>query len=292
MWLGEDDTVQGLGCPGRTCVGADGNLYGWVEGVDGLGNPIGFWKLLRRGLRRVAPLVRQFAPLVPGGANAARLTQAMGIGDAGETAQGPDGHLYEWVQGVDGLGNPVGFWKRLKRAARGLVRRTLPLAQQFAPFIPGASAALTVATPYLRQAGLTGTNGLGALFEAPDGSLYQVQGVGADEELQGLDDDELQGLADDDELRGLEDDDELRGFGDDELQGLADEDELRGLNDGEELLGLGDDEFQGYGDDEVQGINGFVRQEGVSGIDAFIPDSPPETPVFRGQSSPMWAPLW
>ena len=38
-----------------------------------------------------------------------------GLGSVGDIAEGPDGNLYEWVQGVDGLGNPIGFWKRLKR---------------------------------------------------------------------------------------------------------------------------------------------------------------------------------
>ena len=37
---------------------------------------------------------------------------SLGIGNyVGEIRQGPDGQLYEWVEGVDGLGNPIGFWK-------------------------------------------------------------------------------------------------------------------------------------------------------------------------------------
>lgn len=296
MWLGDDDTVQGLGCSG-TCMGADGNLYEWVEGVDGLGNPVGFWKRIRRGLRRVAPLARRFAPLIPGaqyvqqaaaafappGAPAAPATEAgapaaamagWGLGNIGDIAQGPDGNLYEWVQGVDGLGNPVGFWKRLKRGLRSIAKRALPLAQQFAPFIPGGAAALTAASPFLKQAGVLGTDGIGALYEAADGSLYQVQGMGADDELQGLGDEELQGLSDQ-ELQGLAQDDELRGFGDD--------DELRGIG--------AEDELQGFADDEMQGMDGFVRHS-VSGLEGFLPDAPRETPQFRGQGSPMWTPLW
>ena len=30
----------------------------------------------------------------------------------GEVAEGGDGHMYQWVQGVDGLGSTFGFWKR------------------------------------------------------------------------------------------------------------------------------------------------------------------------------------
>jgi hypothetical protein len=39
------------------------------------------------------------------------LTQMMGIGRYGEVREGPDGRLYQWVQGIDGLGNPIGFWR-------------------------------------------------------------------------------------------------------------------------------------------------------------------------------------
>lgn len=45
----------------------------------------------------------------------------LGIGRyVGELRQGPDGQLYEWVEGVDGLGNPVGFWKAVKAAGRAV----------------------------------------------------------------------------------------------------------------------------------------------------------------------------
>jgi hypothetical protein len=57
--------------------------------------------------------------------------QMMGIGSyVGEMRQGPDGHLYEWVEGVDGLGNPIGFWKKAFQAAgkfaRGALVRLIP----------------------------------------------------------------------------------------------------------------------------------------------------------------------
>jgi hypothetical protein len=228
----------------------------------------------------------------------------MGIGYVGEIAQGPDGHLYQWVQGVDGLGNPVGFWKRFRRRLRGLTRRLLPLAQRFAPFVPGGSAALTAATPVLRRAGLTGYDGLGALYQAPDGALYQVQGIDADEdlsgleqdeELRGLSDEELQGLDDDEELRGFSEGDELQGMAEDDvLQGFANDDELRGLEQDDDLRGFADEEMQGFADEDVQGIDGYVRQPGMSGLEAFIPDAPRETPWFKapGQPPPLWSPLW
>jgi hypothetical protein len=53
----------------------------------------------------------------------------MGIGRYGEVREGPDGRHYQWVQGIDGLGNPIGFWRglrRLRRRLRSVVRRALP----------------------------------------------------------------------------------------------------------------------------------------------------------------------
>lgn len=324
MWSGEDDAMQGLGCPGP-CMGADGNLYEWVGGVDGLGNPVGFWKRLRRAARSVyrraapfiAPMVAPYAapfmapagpppapvappvsPPTPESAEAAEpgtagwgigaddMTQVMGIGSyVGELAEGPDGNLYQWVQGVDGLGNGFGFWKKLRRRLRKVVRRAMPFAQRLAPFIPGGSAALMTATPWLQRAGVAG-DGIGALYEAPDGSLYQVQGMDADDDLQGLeDDDDLRG---DDDLQGLEE--EVEGFSDDDLS--DDGDELRGFAD-DEMQGYGEEDMQGYGDEEVQGVDGYVR-DGVSGVEGFIPDAPRETPWHRApaQPPPLWSPLW
>ena len=187
----------------------------------------------------------------------------MGIGSLGEVRPGPDGNLYQWVQGIDGLGNPVGFWRRLRKRLRKVVRRAMPLVQQVAPFIPAlapAAAALRVATPMLRQAGVAG-DGLGAIYQAPAGELYQVQGLEGGDELQGLEgDDELQGLEGDDELQGLE--------GDDELQGLE-------------------------GDDELQGFEGYVREAG-SQFGAYVPQRPPSTRWFTPPAQPpeMWRPMW
>jgi hypothetical protein len=148
-----------------------------------------------------------------------------------------------------------------------------------------------VATPYLRQAGVTGYDGLGALYQAPDGTLYQVQGLAEDEELRGLaEDEELRGwgLAEDEELRGFAEDEELRGFAEDEeLRGFAEDEELRGLAEDEELRGFAEDE-------ELRGLYGYVREDGVSGLDAFVPDQPTDTPWFKPPAQPpdLWRPLW
>jgi hypothetical protein len=205
------------------------------------------------------------------------MTQVMGIGYPGEVRQGPDGNPYQWVQGVDGLGNPVGWWRSLRRRLRRLARRVAPWAERLAPFIPGG-AAVAAGLRIARQAGVAGYPGLGALYQAPDGSLYQVQGL-ADEELQGF--------AEDEELRGLEEDEELRG--------LAEEQELGYFSD-EELTGYGaDEELNGYGEDEALGdLNGYVRDERVSGFEAFVPDQPAGTRMFSqpAQAPDMWKSLW
>ncbi len=60
------------------------------------------------------------------------MTQMMGIGNyAGEVRPGPDGQLYEWVEGVDGIGNTIGFWKGLKK----LASKAMPLVTKFIPGI-------------------------------------------------------------------------------------------------------------------------------------------------------------
>ena len=358
-YLGDDDLtrVMGIGYLGEVRQGPDGSLHQWMQGIDGLGNPIGFWKRLKRlgrkvrgFARRAVPLVQRFAPFVPGGAAAltalrtaspylrqagvlggggglGALYQApdgsvyevaglgeedeqniladdedisglTGTGFVGEIRRGPDGQAYQWVQGVDGLGNPIGFWKRLKRLARrarGFARRAIPIVQKVATFVPGGGAAvstaLRTATPYLRRAGVLG-GGLGALYQAADGSVYEVvSGLGDDDHQIGLEDDEeLTGLEDDDELTGLEDDEELQGMlaQDDELDGFGD-DELTGLEDEEAVEGVAAD------DDELSEVQGYVPDNGArSGIGAYQPAAPPGTRWFVPPGSPpdIWRPLW
>jgi hypothetical protein len=272
MWFGEDDRMQGFGS------GSDGNLYQWVQGVDGLGNAVGCWRRVR-GQAQMAPYARRTAPFL------------------GDVAAGPDGQTYQWVQGVDGLGNPFGFWKRIRKFAK----RALPFVQKIAPFIPGGAAALTAATPFLRQVGIEGPDGLGALYEAPDGSMYQVQGIDAgddldgladDDELRGLSEEELQGLAAEDELNGFGAEEELNGFGaEDELNGFAADEELQGFGADDDLSGLADEELQGMGDEDT--MSGYVRDTRMNGMEGFAPAEPRRTPEFSpSQNAPMWTPIW
>lgn len=186
--------VMGIGSyVGELRQGPDGQLYQWMEGIDGLGNPFGFWKALRsvgrfvgRGLRAVTrlPGVRQLLPVaagfIPGvgpavsaGLTTAQRAGILGLGQAepevgsfiGELRQGPDGQLYQWVEGVDGFGNPFGFWKALKSVGRfvgrGLravtrlpgVRQLLPMA---AGLIPGVGPAVSAGLTMAQRAGILG----------------------------------------------------------------------------------------------------------------------------------------
>lgn len=287
--FGQDHTeLMGLGALGEIRRAPDGNLYQWVHGVDGLGNPVGFWKKLKRFVRKARGFARKWAPMVQRFASAIPLPQAqavakgiqtaqgagvfgvdglgtlyetpdgtvyqvqgvadgdvsqiLGVGSLGEVRQGPDGNLYEWTHGVDGLGNPVGFWKKLKRFARRahrFVKKLAPMVQKVASFIPLPQAqAVAKGIELARGAGVLGVDGVGALYESPDGTVYQ-----------GIDDDDVQGLA-----------------AEDEIQGFA------------------DDEVQGYGQDE----------DGTAGLAAYVPDAPAGTRWFQppAQAPDIWKPLW
>lgn len=300
------------------------------------------------------------------GLGADDLTQVMGIGFLGEVRPGPDGNLYEWVQGVDGLGNPFGFWRRLRR----FVRRALPLVQKYASAIPvygpAISAGIKSALPVLQRAGVAGYNGLGALYQAPDGSLYQMSGyagfaggeeldglgalyqapdgslyqmsghagfaggeeldgLGAlyqapdgslyqmagyagsagDEELAGLEaDDDLGDFAEADELSGYAGDEELSGLeADDDLGYLSENDDLRGFTGGDELDGFtgdeelngftGDEELTGYGEsDELGDMDGYLLDPRMSGLEAYVADQPAGTRPFTGQTPETWKAIW
>lgn len=140
---------------GEIRQGFDGNLYQWQEGVDGLGYPVGFWKAIKkvgravgkgvRAVRRVAriPIVRKLLPvaagMIPGvgpaaaaGVRAAQSAGLLGEGNyIGELRDDGYGNLYQWEEGMDGLGNPVGFWKYIRSGIRRVSQ--IPGVQQMLP---------------------------------------------------------------------------------------------------------------------------------------------------------------
>lgn len=336
-YLSESDVTQmmGIGYLGEVRQGPDGHLYQFVQGVDGLGNPVGgFWSRIKRGLKRALPIARTLAPFVPGGS--AVLTaatpflrragiqgydgvgglyqapdgnvyqvqgladdeqfygigeedqdQVMGIGYIGEIRQGPDGNLYQYTQGMDGLGNVGGFWSRLRKlgkralkfqparlalkAASPYLKQALPVARQVAMTNPVAAAALTAATPILKQAGIAGCQCNGQVGVQPGDCVGE------------------------DDLQGMDQDEELQGYADGDLYGLA-EDELQGIDAGQAFAGYaGDDELEGFAEDpEIQGVEGYVRQDGVNGLERYEPEQPPQTRWHVPPSNPpeIWKPLW
>jgi hypothetical protein len=308
-YLGEDEVPQmkGIG----VYLGDDGNLYEWVEGVDATDEPMAFWE----GSSEPGD-----APLQGLGAlyqaSDGTLYQMQGLAEGEETGAetgpetGPEPEGGEQPEAAAGEEPPKARGPRVqgrrrfirrrpgrpgvavrraapprRRKRGGFFKKLLPIAKFATRFIPGigpvASAGLDVAGKLLkRKKGVAGYDGLGLLYAAPDGSLYQVQGLAEEEELKGFaEDEELRGLAEDEELRGLDEDEELRG--------LDEDDELRGFAEDEELRGMGTDE-------DMQGIDGYVRQDGMSGVEAYVPQVPPQTPwhVVPTEPPEIWRPLW
>ena len=218
---------------GTVAQGPDGQLYEYVEGVDGLGNPVGFWRgLISRlpGLQRIRGVTGPFCQALPQlepcvqQVPAARSAYDIGTRVCSALrrvglAEAPDGQLYEYVEGVDGLGNPIGFWRGLRRAARGLAQRVtrlvpgaaqllqrglpgliqripgiqrvtgytrqfcqaLPQFEPCARQVPAAMPAYQLGTRVCNTLRRFGLAGMdGGLMEAPDGQLYEVvEGIGA-----------------------------------------------------------------------------------------------------------------
>jgi hypothetical protein len=306
-YLGEDGAPQmnGIGL----YLGADGNLYEWVEGVDEWGeqelsqaeDPA----LSGLGALYQAPdgTLYQMQGLAEG-EEAGGEQPAGGEPPAGE--EQPEGEEQPMkAMGPRAQGRQRFFRRRPQRPGPGVrggrprkrggfFKKLLPIAKFASRFIPvpGAGAAvragLTVAGKLLKRKGVAGYDGLGALYAAPDGSLYQVQGF-AEEELQGFaEDEELKGVAIDEELRGLDEDEELRG--------LEEDQDLRGFDEGEELRGFAeDDSLRGFSEDQaMQGVDGYVRQDGMNGLEAYVPQAPPQTRwhVTPVQAAEVWKPLW
>jgi hypothetical protein len=306
-YLGEVEVPQmnGIGL----YQGADGNLYEWVEGVDewgeeGLSQPEGP-VLSGLGALYQAPdgTLYQMHGLAEG-EEAGGEQPAGGEPPTGEQqpageepsmkAMSPEAQGRRRFPGRRPQRPGPGVRGGRPRKKGGFLKKLLPIAKFASRFIPipGAGAivrgGLTVADKLLTRKGVSGYDGLGALYAAPDGSLYQIQGL-AEEELQGFAEDEaLRGFAADEELQGLDEDEELRG--------LDEEQELRGFDADEELRGFAaDEDLRGFAEDQaMQGIGGYVRQDGMNGLDAYVPQAPPQTRwhVTPVQVAEIWKPLW
>jgi hypothetical protein len=229
----ESTRALGPGRPGQIRVGRDGKRYRWVSGKNAAGKVVGFWRRLPPGRPMNRPMPRPMSRMQRPGAR--------GRGIAGPPS-GP----------------------RRKKGG-GFLRKLLPiakLASQFIP-IPGAGAAvragLTVASKLMKPRGV---EGLGALYAAPDGTVYQMQG-----------EDELGIVAGIDEMNDFAAVDEPEVLSDD-VDGFGEEAALSGLMaDGPESLS---------DPDQVQGVDGYMREQ------------PPRTRLFAEPSEPpaLWKPLW
>ena len=70
-------------------------------------------------------------------------------------------------------------------------------------------------------------------------------------------------------------------------EALDADEELRGFAEDEDLRGFAEDQ-------DMQGIDGYVRQDGMSGLEAYVPQEPPQTRwhVTPVQVAEIWKPLW
>jgi hypothetical protein len=272
-YLGDDEATQLRGID--LYQGTDGNLYEWVDGVDEWGE--------QELSEAEGPVLNGLGALyaAPDGTlyqmHGLAEEEAEGQEQPGPRAQGPRRPPGRPRPGVRG-GAP-----RKKKKGGFFKKLLLPIAKFAAGAVPGAGpllrAGIDIAEKALKKPGVAGYNGFGALYAAPDGSLFQVQGL-AEEELRGF--------AEDEELKGFAADEELRGFAaDEELRGLDADEELRGFAADEDLRGFAEDQA-------MQGIDGYVRQDGMSGLDAYLPQAPPRTPWFVAPTEPpeIWKPLW
>ena len=252
-YLSEDEATRmmGLGYVGELYEDLDGHLYGWVEGLDEWGEPVGFWEGLSdaevpassgMGALYESPdgTVYQVQGLEEEeeGAEAAPEGEAAAAAEPAEAEPSAESEAPP-ATGPGRPGRPRGF-RRLRPVARGrrrphlrargarpgrpgpgakggpprkrrggFFKKLLPIAKFASRFIPipGAGAVvrggLTLASKLGKRKGVAGLGGIGALYAAPDGTVYQVQGLAAED---------LDGLYADEELRGFAADEELRGF--------------------------------------------------------------------------------
>jgi hypothetical protein len=333
-YLNDDDPGVAGDPLGELHEGPDGRLYEWVDGVDAWGGEVGFWQ----GVSEPPPLdgigalyeapdgslyqVQGFgeeaaaeegeaaaegggdAPGASSQSDAGEKPPKMGPGRPGEIRTGPDGRRYRWVRGVGAAGRPVGFWRRIRprpgparppvaAARRGVraparpgaapgrkrkpfLKRLLPLAKVAASLIPvpGAGqlvkAGLTVADKALtRRRSVAGLGEVGALYAAPDGTLYQVQGFDADEQsVQGLYDAPSE-IADDQNVG------DYGAYGADPTP-LEDAPSFTPLQDGDAM-------------------DGYVRDDGrrVDGFDGYVRDPQETRQITSAREMPeAWKPLW
>jgi hypothetical protein len=148
----------------------DGNLYQWEEGVDGLGNPVGFWKAIKalkaiKAMKARRPWIKAYGgriprvigtltapPTPPPRYHPTSGTAGLGIGRyVGEIRQDANGNLYQWEEGVDGLGNPIGFWKAIKAVGGAIGKAAGAVVGTVGKAAGAVGSAVGKATGFVRQ---------------------------------------------------------------------------------------------------------------------------------------------
>lgn len=301
---GVDEWGEAAGC--AACVGDAspelGALYATPDGavyqMQGLGAEDA----------EEAPEAAESAPAQPPPSAGDAPARAMGPGRPGQIRVGPGGHRFRWVHGRNAQGKPIGFWRRIRPMARpgampmqrggapnrrpgaaggrgrgrgrgkgGFIRKLMPIAKLATRLIPVpgagavARAGLNIASKLLKPRGVSGYDGLGALYAAPDGTVYQMHGV---------EDDGVDGFAADERVDGfaeIADGAELA-----DVDGFAAEQELA-LASVEPPASFSEPPIiQSIGEQDVNGVEGYVRQE------------PPRTRWFKepSESPALWKPHW
>ena len=180
-----------------------------------------------------------------------------GVGYPGAIVHGPDGHLYGWVSGYDGLGSPLGFWGRLKRLIRSglkfvtkkLAPNLLPIANKLLTFVPGIGPAAATALNVARGAGLLGIAETGApIYLGRDGLLYGIGEnaiTGLGEPFQEVGEQHLYGCQ------------RIHGVGEQHLYG--DNSHIQGLE--VPIQEVGEQHLYGDGS-HIQGLEGLIQEVG------------------------------
>ena len=177
--------VLGLGSyVGELREAPDGNLYEWVEGVDGLGNPIGFWKKAFKAVKGAA--TKLASRLIPGPIKRLARGVCSNVDHLGPVATAVPVVLpyYAGAKGLCKVLRKTGIAEaplgavRLPPAARGAAKSMCGVVNKLAPvlkWVPGAGGYFKMAQGMctkLRSAGIAGMDG--PIMEAPDGQLYEV----------------------------------------------------------------------------------------------------------------------
>lgn len=250
------------GRPGQIRVGPGGHRYRWVRGVNAQGKPIGFW-------RRMRPVAGPMRGPVRGGA------MRSGPGRGGPARSGP------------GRGRPVPSRRGRPPGKGGFMRKLLPIAKLATRLIPipgagaVARAGLTVASKLMKPRGVA-DDGLGALYAAEDGTVYQMQGFAADE---------LHAVSGVEPIDGYAGDETIA----DDVEGTPDFDGTHGMD------GFAAPSQSTPGEapnilsaDDLSADDAVMSGADPSAIEGYVREQPPRTRWFTAptETPALWKPFW